>query len=133
VKEKEPLTWTPLEKAIPRELLRSEVMAWARRLGVAPQDIFIRPMKRKWGSCSTAGRISLSDDLLSQPANFRKRIIVHELVHLKVPNHGKLFNRAIQLTTVPTTCCGDGFARGLPPTISLYGNGSIWTARWVRR
>jgi predicted metal-dependent hydrolase len=96
VKEKEPPAWIPLEKAIPRELLRSEVTAWARRIGVEPRDIFIRPMKRKWGSCSTAGRVSLSDDLLSQPASFRKRIIVHELVHMKVPNHGKLFRALVK-------------------------------------
>jgi predicted metal-dependent hydrolase len=96
VKKKEPAAWTPLEKAIPRELLRSEVVAWAERIGVSPMDIIIRPMKRKWGSCSTAGRISLSDDLLSQPANFRKRIIVHELVHMKVPNHGKLFKALVK-------------------------------------
>jgi hypothetical protein len=96
MREKEPPAWTPLEDAIPKELLRSEVLAWAKRIGVEPIEIRIRPMKRKWGSCSTAGRVTLSDDLLGQPANFRKRIVVHELVHLKVPNHGALFKALVR-------------------------------------
>jgi predicted metal-dependent hydrolase len=96
MKEEEAPAWTSLEEAIPKELLRSEVLAWAKRIGVEPKEIRIRPMKRKWGSCSTAGRVTLSDDMLSQPADFRKKIIVHELVHLKVPNHGKLFRALVK-------------------------------------
>ena len=41
--------WTPLEKTIPKDLLRSEVDAWARRIRVEPKEIHVRPMKRKWG------------------------------------------------------------------------------------
>ncbi len=103
MREKEPPAWTPLEEAIPKELLRSEVLAWAKRIKVKPKEIRIRLMSQKWGSCSTAGRLTLSDDLLAQPADFRKKIIVHELVHLKVPNHGKLFKALVRsfLNQVP--------------------------------
>lgn len=79
--------WTPLEDVIPREILRAEFNAWARRIGVEPTEVHIRPMSRKWGSCSTNGRLTLDAGLLTQPAGFRKQVIVHELVHLKVPNH----------------------------------------------
>ena len=34
------------------------------------------------------------------------------------------FDQAIQLTTVPPTCWGTEGVSGLPPTISLYGEGS---------
>lgn len=37
-----------------------------------------------------AGRVTFSSELLSQPAEFRRRVIVEELAHLKAPNHGKL-------------------------------------------
>ena len=53
-------------------------------------------MKRKWGSCSTAGRISFNDELLTAPAKVRKRVIVEELLHLKIPNHGKLFKALLR-------------------------------------
>lgn len=48
-------------------------------------------MTRKWGSCSTAGWITFSLDLLEENKPFRDYVIVHELLHMKVPNHGKLF------------------------------------------
>jgi hypothetical protein len=37
-------------------------------------------------SCSTAGRVTFSSELLFQPAEFRRRVIVKEMLHLKVPN-----------------------------------------------
>jgi len=83
--------WMPLEDTVPVDLFKAEVLAWAQRIGVTPKEIHIRPMKRKWASCSSRGRVTFSMDLLEQPAAFRTRVIVHELVHLKVPNHGKLF------------------------------------------
>lgn len=81
----------PLEDIVPHEVFRAEVREWAKRIGVEPKEIHIRPMKRKWASCSSTGRLTFSTDLLRQPATFRREVIVHELVHLKVPNHGALF------------------------------------------
>jgi predicted metal-dependent hydrolase len=81
----------PLEESIPIEVFKSEVRAWAERIGVEPQTITVRPMKRKWASCSSKGNLTFDTDLLRQPAEFRRKAIVHELLHLKVPNHGKLF------------------------------------------
>ena len=86
-----PREWKPLEEAVPRDVFRTEVKAWAKRIGVHPKVVQVRAMKRKWGSCSTAGRVSFDTDLLRQHAEFRKRVIVEELLHLRIPNHGKLF------------------------------------------
>ncbi|MCX7723051.1 MAG: M48 family metallopeptidase [Verrucomicrobiae bacterium] len=83
--------WQPLEQAVPADLFLAEVKAWAQRLGVAPAEIRIQPMKRKWASCSSRGRVTFDTELLHQPAAFRREVIVHELLHLKVSNHGKLF------------------------------------------
>jgi len=60
-----------------------------------PKQIHIRPMARKWGSCSNAGLV-IDTGLLTQPADFRKQVIVHELLHLRVPNHGKLFKALLR-------------------------------------
>jgi predicted metal-dependent hydrolase len=81
----------PLEASIPEEIFKSEVRAWAARIEVEPKAITLRPMKRKWASCSSKGKLTFDTGLLRQPADFRRKAIVHELLHLKVPNHGKLF------------------------------------------
>ena len=83
--------WQPLEDAVPKDVFKAEVEAWAARIGVQPKEVHIRPMRRKWGSCSTTGRVSFNDEVLEQPASVRKEVIIEELLHLKVPNHGKLF------------------------------------------
>ena len=85
-------TWRPLEEIVPVELFKAEVRSWARKIEVEPREIHVRPMSRKWASCSSRGRLTFDTELLRQPADFRSEAIVHELLHLKVPNHGKLFS-----------------------------------------
>lgn len=85
-----------LEELAPAQVFKDEVLTWARRIGVEPQEIRIRPMKTKWASCSGSGRLTFNSEILSQPAHFRAEAIVHELLHLKVPNHGKLFKELMK-------------------------------------
>ena len=66
-----------------RRDFKAEVAAWAERIKQRPKEIHVRPMTTKWGSCSTAGRVTFDLDLLAQPHDFRKEVIVHELLHLK--------------------------------------------------
>jgi predicted metal-dependent hydrolase len=74
-----------------KEEMRAEIRAWAARIGVAPKRIQIQPMTTKWASCSRGKRISFNSELLGESREFREVVIVHELLHLSVPNHGKLF------------------------------------------
>ena len=76
--------------------LRAQVAQWAERIRVKPRQVRLQAMRRKWASCSMAGTVSLTLDLLAQPAPFREYVIVHELLHLKVPNHGKLFKSLLR-------------------------------------
>lgn len=70
---------------------------WSTRLKVRPKAVHLRPMTTKWASCSTAGRVSFSYGLLRQPRKFREHVIVHELLHLRLPNHGKLFKQLLAM------------------------------------
>ena len=76
--------------------LRWAVRHWATRLGVQAPRIHLRPMKSKWASISTAGRLTLNTDLLSIPKDLGEFVVVHELVHLLAPNHGKVFRSFMQ-------------------------------------
>ena len=49
----------------------------------------VRRMRRKWASCSSQGTLTLSDDLLRLPRDLVEYVVCHELVHLRVPEHGK--------------------------------------------
>jgi predicted metal-dependent hydrolase len=88
--------WEPLETTVPKEIFKAEVAAWAKRIGVEPKQLHVREMRNKWGSCSTAGRVTFDTELLTRPSNFRREVIVHELLHLKVPNHGRVFKALLR-------------------------------------
>ncbi|MBU2252457.1 MAG: M48 family metallopeptidase [Proteobacteria bacterium] len=51
----------------------------------------VRPMKTKWASCSTSGRLTFDESLIGKPHRLQDYVIVHELLHFRVPNHGKLW------------------------------------------
>jgi len=53
-----------------------------------PAGLIIRTMKRRWGSCSNKGIITLSTELIKLPDLFIEYVIIHELCHLKHHNHG---------------------------------------------
>jgi predicted metal-dependent hydrolase len=84
----------------PAMRLRRRVDAWAVRLRVSPRLVRIQTMTRKWGSCSSAGTITLARDLDDQPSGFQDFVIAHELLHLRVPNHGRLF-KSLMTAHVP--------------------------------
>jgi predicted metal-dependent hydrolase len=75
---------------------KGEVRQWANRIGVEVGQIHLRTMKRKWASASTRSRLTFDVGLLRQPAGGRDEVIVHELVHLKVGNHGPLFRSLVR-------------------------------------
>lgn len=87
----------PPGAAITVEEFKAEVATWAQRLGVTPREVNVRPMPRKWGSCSTTGRLTFDSGLLDQPPSFRAQVIVHELLHLRIPNHGRLFRSLLRV------------------------------------
>lgn len=82
------------------ETLRQRVEQWSERLHVPAPRVRVRDMTRKWDSCSTAGTITLATDLESQEVGFQDFVIAHELMHLRVPNHCRLF-KALMTAHVP--------------------------------
>ena len=80
--------------------LKQRADTWAIKLRVAPRVVRVQRMTRKWGSCSTGGTVTLALDLDDEEERFQDFVIVHELLHLKVPNHGRLF-KALMTVHVP--------------------------------
>ena len=65
---------------------------WERLLGVKVDQIIVRRMKTRWGSCTTRKRsIRLNTELAKKPRECLEYVIVHELVHLLEPSHNATF------------------------------------------
>ncbi len=55
------------------------------------RKVSIRNQKTRWGSCSSKGNINLNINLALLPAELSDYVIMHELLHTKIKNHGKEF------------------------------------------
>ena len=94
------MKWSTNGSLSPAARIKRRVDVWAVKLRVMPRVIRVQRMTRKWGSCSTAGTITLAIDLDDENEPFQDFVIVHELLHLKVPNHSRLF-KALMTVHVP--------------------------------
>ena len=74
-----------------KQVFKRRVRHWAEKLDVKIVWLGIRPMNNKWASCSTNGHLNFNDELLELDDEVWDYVIVHELLHFFVPNHGKLW------------------------------------------
>ena len=68
----------------------------AARLGVEVGSVAIGDAKTRWGSCSSRGTLSFSWRLLLVPPEVLEYVVVHELLHLREPNHSEAFWRLVE-------------------------------------
>ena len=63
----------------------------AREHNFSYNRLTIRNQKTRWGSCSAKNNISLNVKLALLPDELRDLVLVHELIHTKIKNHGPKF------------------------------------------
>ncbi|MBF0396523.1 MAG: M48 family metallopeptidase [Desulfobacterales bacterium] len=74
-----------------RHEFKRSVLSWAEKLDINVASIYLRPMKNKWASCSTNGNLNFNDRLLNLEKILGEYVIIHELLHFRVANHGSLW------------------------------------------
>lgn len=64
---------------------------YTTKMNVAPTKVILKEQKMRWGSCTTNGTIYLNWHIIMAPISIIDYLLVHELAHLKHPNHSKDF------------------------------------------
>lgn len=79
------------------EVLSARLAALAPSLGWVrtPPPMQLRVTKKRWGSCSPAGRLTLNPHLVKAPRECIDYVLIHELCHLGEHNHGPRFHRLL--------------------------------------
>lgn len=79
-----------------RKRLESRVSGYANSLGLIPSAIKVLELKNRWGSCSTSGALNIHWKCAMLPLIVLDYVVVHELAHLKYPNHTPAFWRKVE-------------------------------------
>ena len=74
-----------------KQLLPGRLLELAARFDLAVTQVSVRNQRARWGSCATGGRISLNWRLIQTPDAVRDYVLIHELMHLRQPNHSARF------------------------------------------
>ena len=79
-------------KSILHDALPPLIRKWEQRLNVHVKGYYLRRMKTRWGTCNyRTKQIRLNTELVTKPSHLFEYVLVHEMVHLIVPNHGPRF------------------------------------------
>ncbi len=80
-----------------KKLFLKFVEKWLEILDEHVEKVAIKPMKTRWGSCNYVKKyINLNTELIKRTPFEIEYVILHELTHLKYPNHGKGFYNYIE-------------------------------------
>lgn len=79
-----------------RKELTSRIAQLAYSYGFRFGKVSVKLQKTIWGSCTAKNDINLNGYLLLLPTRLRDYVILHELTHTKVKNHGRQFWNEIE-------------------------------------
>jgi predicted metal-dependent hydrolase len=72
-----------------------EILLKYKDYNFEPSEFSVRVLKRRWGSCSSKGKITISSELVKLDEIYLEYVILHELCHLRHHNHGKEFYKLL--------------------------------------
>lgn len=72
-------------------LLKIRLDTLSTKLNLKYNNLKIRYLKSRWGSCDVHQNITLNQNLINLPWNLIDYVLVHELIHTKIMNHGQDF------------------------------------------
>ncbi len=95
---------------------------WSQRTGIDYENFKIRTMKTRWGSCTPSTKVMRFNFFLTvaSPEEIDS-VVLHELAHIKIPNHSKEFYDYLR-SFIPDYDVYQNRLEALPTSYLIYGN-----------
>lgn len=77
-------------------LIMESADRWSKKLNIKYKKVRISNARKRWGSCSSKGSVSINWRLVFAPKDIMDYVIVHELLHLKHMNHSKSYWKSVE-------------------------------------
>ncbi|SDW71123.1 M48 family metallopeptidase [Paenibacillus sp. CF384] len=71
--------------------LNERLRIYSPKMGVSPGKLQLKDQKMRWGSCAADKSIYINWRIMMAPMKIIDYVLVHEMVHLKYPNHSAEF------------------------------------------
>lgn len=81
-----------------RRILMPKVAFWSEKMGLVPTGVKITAARTRYGSCSGKNSLCFSCFLANAPEAAVDLVVVHELCHIRVKNHGPAFYALLEQT-----------------------------------
>ena len=78
-------------KHIAKQFLVDRTMFYGEKIRLVPTSVKVNNAKTRWGSCSSKKSINLSWRLIMASEEIIDYVIIHELAHIREPNHSTKF------------------------------------------
>ena len=78
-----------------KEVFRRRIEVFSQLVRAFPKRVSIRDQKTRWGACTSRGTLTFNWRLILAPPAVLDYVVIHELCHLRFPNHGPRFWQAV--------------------------------------
>ena len=75
--------------------IHGRIHRWAEKLDVRPAEVFLTEPRKRWGSASASGKVRINWRIIQAPLSLLDYVLIHELTHLRHPNHTREFWAAL--------------------------------------
>ncbi len=78
------------------DVIKNRVEKYLKYLDDKPKEIKVREYKTRWGTCTSDKRLIFNWKIIMAPVYIIDYVIIHELAHIKIPNHSSKFWKFVE-------------------------------------
>ncbi|KRF31952.1 M48 family metallopeptidase [Paenibacillus sp. Soil787] len=76
--------------------IQERLRFYSAKMECSPSKLIVKDQQMRWGSCTKNGTININWKILMAPMAIVDYVIVHELAHMKQPDHSPAFWATVQ-------------------------------------